>query len=67
VTVDAIRRERRVLIVRVATVARNRPMRPRQREFRIVMGEDRWLPDRRGMACLTLMTKSARRMVWVRR
>ena len=67
VTVDAIRRERRVLIVRVATVARNRPMRSRQREFRVVMGEYRRLPDRRGMAGLTLMTKSPRSVIRVRR
>jgi len=67
VTVDAIRRERRVLIVRVAAVARNRPMRSRQREFRVVMGEYRRLPRRRGMAHLTQTTESPCGMIRVRR
>ena len=44
------RRKSRVLVVRMAVLARHRAMSPRQREFRVRVCKRRRAPDGRGMA-----------------
>ena len=62
--VDTIHRKCGELVVHMAVLAQHRLVCPRQREFRVVMGERCRAPARRGMTCHAIRLKLRRCVIW---